>query len=126
MRSLQTVSGQVAQPAGNTRCFGIDAEDGRAAALVERRGAESRPAEWYSLDETGLDALATRIARCGGRARVCVSSRGERSLDVAGRVSRSPGVELLLLFERNRPACAGSAAQAVHAAELARSAQRAI
>lgn len=108
------------------RYFGIDAEDGRAAVLVERHGAESQSAEWYPLDESGLDALATRIARCGGRARVCVSSRGERSLDVAGRVSRSPSVELLLLFERNCPACAGPAAQAVHASELARSAQRAI
>jgi hypothetical protein len=109
------------------RCFGIDAEDGRAAVLVERCGAESRSAEWYSLDESGLDALANRIARCGEEhARVCVSSRGERSLDVAGRVSRSPCVELLLLFERNRPPCTGTAAQAVHAAELARSAQRAL
>jgi hypothetical protein len=107
------------------RCFGIDAEDGRAAVLVERFGAEAKSAEWYPLDESGLDALAMRVARCGGRAKVCVSSRGERSLDVAGRVSRSPSVELLLLFERNRPACAGNAAQAVHAAELAKSAQRA-
>jgi hypothetical protein len=107
-------------------CFGIDAEDGHAAVLVERCGAESQSAEWYALDESGLDALAARIARCGGRARVCVSSRGERSLDVAGRVTRCPLVELLLLFERNRPPCAGNAAQAVHAAELARSAQRAL
>ena len=107
-------------------CFGIDAEDGQFAVLVERRGAESNAAEWYPLDEGGLDALAARVARCGERTRVCVSSRGEHSLDVAGRVSRSPGVELLLLFERYRPACAGRAAQAVHAGELARSAQRAL
>lgn len=107
------------------RCFGIDAEDGRSAVLVERRGSESRAAEWYPLDERGLDALAERVTRCGGRANVCVSSRGIRSLDVAGRLLRSPQVELLLLFERNRPPCEGTAAQAGHAGELARSAQRA-
>ena len=107
------------------RCFGIDAEDGQAAVLVERSGIDSSPAEWFPLDETGLDALAARVTRCGGHARVCVSSRGTRSLDVAGRVLRSPQVELLLLFERNRPACESTAAQATHAGELARSAQRA-
>lgn len=107
------------------RCFGIDAEDGRSAVLVERCGTESKRAEWYSLDESGLDALANRVV-CGGmHVRVCVSSRGARSLDVAGRVIRSPQVELLLLFERNRPPCIGTAAQAVHADELAKSAQRA-
>ena len=107
-------------------CFGIDTEDGQTAVLVERRGIESRPAEWYSLDERGLDALAERVTRCGRRARVCVSSRGARSLDVAGRMIRSPQVELLLLFENHRPACAGAAAQMGHAGELARSAQRAL
>ncbi len=107
------------------RCFGIDADDGRAAVLVERRGIESRAAEWYPLDERGLDALAERVTRCGEPARVCVSSRGARSLDVAGRMIRSPQVELLLLFERNRPACVGAAAHEGHAGELARSAQRA-
>jgi hypothetical protein len=111
---------------GPSRCFGIDAEDGRFAVLVERCGTESRPAEWYPLDESGLDALAGRIAACGERARICVSSRGEHSVAVAGRVSRTPRAELLLLFERNRPACASRAAQAVHAGELARSAQRAL
>lgn len=107
------------------RCFGIDAENGRAAVLVERSGIESRAAEWYPLDERGLDALAERVTRCGERARVCVGSRGARSLEVAGRMIRSPQVELLLLFERNRPACVGAAAQEGHAGELARSAQRA-
>jgi hypothetical protein len=110
----------------SARCFGIDAEDGKLAVLVERCGSESLAAEWYPLDASGLDALATRVAGRGDRTRVCVSSRGEHSLDVAGQVSRSPRTELLLLFERNRPACVGRAAQAVHAAELARSAQRAI
>jgi hypothetical protein len=107
------------------RCFGIDAEDGKSAVLVERRGAESQAAEWYSLDEHGLDALTLRVARCGDRARVCVSSRGARALDVAGRIIRSPQVELLLLFERNRPPCTDAFAQAAHAGALARSAQRA-
>jgi hypothetical protein len=114
-----------AAPAGAS-CFGIDTEDGRFAVLVERCGNQCRPAEWYPLDETGLVALTSRIAQRGERAKVCVSSRGERCLDVAGRVSRSPGTELLLLFERNRPACIGRAAQAAHAGELARSAQRAL
>lgn len=109
-----------------TRCFGIDAEDGQAAVLVERRGTEAQAAEWYPLDEDGLDALAKRVAVQEGHAKVCVSSRGARSLDVAGRMMRSPQVELLLLFERNRPPCSGSAAQAYHAGELARSAQRAL
>jgi hypothetical protein len=112
-------------PPASAPCFGIDAEDGKFAVLVERSGTESLAAEWYPLDESGLDALAHRVARCGDRSRVCVSSRGEHSLDVADRVSRSPGAELLLLFERNRPACVGRAAQAAHAADLARSAQRA-
>jgi hypothetical protein len=106
-------------------CFGIDAEDGSYAVLVERCGGESLAAEWYPLDEAGLDALQRRVGGHGQRAKVCVSSRGGRSLDVAGRMIRAPQVELLLLFERNRPACAGTAAQAVHAGELARSAQRA-
>ena len=108
------------------RCFGIDAEDGKTMVLVERCGLEAQAAEWYPLDENGLDALAKRIARQGDRARVCVSSRGARSLDVAGRMMQSPQVELLLLFERNRTPCADSLAQAVHAGELARSAQRAL
>jgi hypothetical protein len=107
-------------------CFGIDAEDGQCAVLVERCGTKARPAEWFALDDRGLAALSDRVAHCGGNARVCVSSRGARALDVAGRVSRSPRVELLLLFERNRPACSGRAAQAAHAGELARSAQRAL
>jgi hypothetical protein len=111
---------------GDGHCFGIDAEDGRAAVLVERCGIESSAAEWFPLDESGLDALAARVAGCGARARVCVSSRGSRSLDVAGRMMQSPQVELLLLFERDRPPCAGDAAQAAHADELAKSAQRAI
>jgi hypothetical protein len=80
------------QPApGSARCFGIDAEDGRSAVLVERLGAESRAAEWFPLD-------------------------------VASRMMRSPEVELLLLFERHRTACADTDAQAAHARELARSA----
>jgi len=107
------------------RCFGIDAEDGRTAVLVERFGAESRAPEWYPLDESGLEALAERITRCGERAKVCVSSRGTRALDVAGRMIRAPRVELLFLFERGRPACMDTDAQAAHAGELARSAQRA-
>ncbi len=111
---------------GDGHCFGIDAENGRAAVLVERCGAESSAAEWFPLDAPGLDALAARVAGCGGNARVCVSSRGSRSLDVAGRMMQSPQVELLLLFERGRPPCEGTAAQATHAAELAKSAQRAI
>lgn len=111
---------------GHGHCFGIDAEDGRAAVLVERCGVESSAAEWFPLDNAGLDALAARVARCGGHVSVCVSSRGSRSLDVAGRMMRSPQVELLLLFERHRPACGGDAAQAAHASELAKSAQRAI
>jgi hypothetical protein len=110
------------QPA---RCFGIDAEDGTSAVLVERFGPESRAPEWYPLDERGLDALADRVTRCGERAKVCVSSRGARALDVAGRMIRAPRVELLFLFERGRPACMDTAAQAAHAGELARSAQRA-
>ena len=109
-----------------TRCFGIDAEDGQAAVLVERCGEKAQAAEWFPLDESGLDALAKRVAVQGDPARVCVSSRGARSLDVAGRMMRSPRVELLLLFERNRPPCSGTAAQAYHAGELARSAQRAL
>ena len=108
------------------RCFGIDAEDGKSAVLVERRGAEAHAPEWYPLDERGLEALAERVARCGERARVCVSSRGARALDVAGRMIRTPHVELLFLFERGGPACTGTAAQAAHAYELARSAQRAL
>jgi hypothetical protein len=107
------------------RCFGIDAEDGCSAVLVERCGIECRAPEWYPLDERGLDALAERITRCGERAKVCVSSRGDRAIDVAGRMIRAPRVELLFLFERGRPACMGTAAQAAHAGELARSAQRA-
>jgi len=107
------------------RCFGIDAEDGQSAVLVERCGAEARAAEWFALDDRGLDALAERIARCDGHARVCVSSRGARSLDVAGRMMRAPQVELLLLFERDRTPCTDSLAQAAHAGELAKSAQRA-
>ena len=107
------------------RCFGIDAEDGRSAVLVERCGIESHAAEWYSLDERGLDALAERVTRRGKRSRVCVGSRGTRALDVASRMIRASRVELLLLFECNRPACVGTAAQAAHAGELARSAQRA-
>jgi hypothetical protein len=108
-----------------SRCFGIDAEDGQAAVLVERCGIESRAAEWYPLDERGLDALARRVACNGGRTKVCVSSRGARALDVAGWMLRSPQVELLLLFERNCPPCADTFAQAAHAGELAKSAQRA-
>ncbi len=106
-------------------CFGIDAEDGHSAVLVERCGMASLAAEWFPLDERGLDALAERVTRSGESSKVCVSSRGARALDVAGRVSRSPRVELLLLFERNRPACDGNATQAAHAADLARSVQRA-
>lgn len=68
----------------SARCFGIDAEDGQFAVLVERRGTESLAAEWYPLDESGLDALATRVARSGDRSRVCVSSRGEHSLEWQG------------------------------------------
>lgn len=119
---MASASCQVQKPAC---CFGIDAEDGRSAVLVERRGIESRAAEWFPLDERGLDALAERVTRCGERAKVCVSSRGVRSLDVAGRLIRSPRADVLLLFERNRPACVGAAAQERHAGELARSAQRA-
>lgn len=107
------------------RCFGIDAEDGCSAVLVERCGIESHSPEWYPLDERGLDALAERVTRCGERTKVCVSSRGARALDVAGRMIRAPRVELLFLFERGRPACTGTAAQAAHAYDLARSAQRA-
>lgn len=112
----------VAQPAP---CFGIDAEDGRTAVLVERCGAETGNAEWFPLDDRGLEHLAERVTRRGGPSRVCVSSRGARSLDVAGRMLRSPKFELLLLFERNRAACEDRFSQAAHAAELARSAQRA-
>ena len=111
------------QPA---RCFGIDAEDGCSAVLVERSGAEALRAEWYALDEAGVEALAGRVTRHGDRARVCLSSRGARALDVAGRMMRSPQVELILLFERNRVPCTDSFAQAAHAGELARSAQRAL
>ena len=108
------------------RCFGIDAEDGRFAVLVEGDGAMAQAAEWYRLDERGLDALATRITRCGERAKVCVSSRGTRALDVTTRMMRSSQVDVLLLFERHRPACESAAAQAAHAGDLARSAQRAL
>jgi len=111
------------QPA---RCFGIDAEDGRSAVLVERSGDAVLRAEWYPLDASGVEALAGRVTRNGSRARVCVSSRGARALDVAGRMMRSPQVELLLVFERNRAPCADRFAQAAHAGELARSAQRAL
>ena len=107
-------------------CFGIDVEDGTSAVLVERCGAESRAPEWYPLDERGLDALAERVTCRGERAKVCVGSRGARALDVAGRMIRAPRIELLFLFERDRPACIGTAAQAAHAWELARSAQRAL
>jgi hypothetical protein len=108
------------------RCFGIDAEDGRSAVLVERCGAEAKAAEWYPLDERGLDALATRVTCNGQRARVCVSSRGSRALDVASRMMRASEVELLLLFERHGTPCPDTDAQAAHARELARSAQRAL
>ena len=87
----------------SARCFGIDAEDGKFAVLVERCGTESLAAEWYPLDESGLDALATRVARCGDRSRVCVSSRGARALDVAGRVSRYAWQRELLLPVRAQP-----------------------
>jgi len=110
----------------STRCFGIDAEDGRSAVLVERCGDENEAAEWFPLDDCGLDALMARVTCCGGHSKVCVSSRGTRSLDVASKVMQSPQVELLLLFERNRAPCADSFAQEAHAAELARSAQRAL
>ena len=111
---------------GPSRCFGIDAEDGHSAVLVERSGAEALKAEWYPLDASGVEALAERVTRHGEHARVCVSSRGARALDVAGRMMRSPKVELLFLFERHHPACADTDAQAAHAGELARSAQRAL
>ena len=111
---------------GPSRCFGIDAEDGRSAVLVERSGGTVLRAEWYPLDASGVEALAGRVTRHGARARVCVSSRGARALDVAGRMMRSPQVELLLVFERNRAPCADRFAQAAHAGELARSAQRAL
>ena len=106
--------------------FGVDAEDRHWLTVTERCGGASLAPQRFPFDERGLDALADRLAGVSGRVKVCISSRGARALDVATRLTRAPRVDLLLLFERDRPRCTCDTARVAHSHELAIRAERAI
>jgi hypothetical protein len=121
---------QAAAPAQDSRthgelhAFGVDAEDGRWLTVTERCSG-SFALQQFPFDERGLDALADRLARVAGHVKVCIGSRGARALDVAARLTRVPRVDLLLLFERDRPRGRRDTPVA-HSHELAIHAERAI
>jgi len=104
--------------------FGVDAEDQDWLTVTERCSG-SFELQQYPFDERGLDAFADRLAHIAGHAKVCIGSRGARALDVAARLTRVPRVDLLLLFERDRPR-GGRDTPVAHSYELAIHAERAI
>ena len=128
-RAFPSQTGAPAHPiniGAELHAFGVDAEDRRWLTVTERCRGESFAPKRFPFDERGLDALADRLAAVPGHVKVCISSRDTRSVDVATRLTRDPRVDLLLLFERDRPACADDTASIAHSHELAIRAERAI
>jgi hypothetical protein len=118
-------SAQDSRTDSELHAFGVDAEDEHWLTVTERCSDSSFALQQFPFDERGLDALVDRLSRVAGHVKVCIGSRGARALDVAARLTRVPRVDLLLLFERDRPRGRRDTPVA-HSHELAIHAERAI